>query len=312
MLKKLVCLTSVLSLLVSPIFNTRVQATPSKSLSSETYYLGGKVVLIENELDNPYVVNTLDKCVFRINDIIKEIYIDDMPYDCKTPKDLDIISNQKVETVSVVILRDNKEINLNINPLEFKKALFTNKRSILGTITAIKEDGSFIGLGHASKIGGNLVPIKKAKVLDIGSVKFLKGKGLNIGSLVTDQIGEEIGYVDYMDSNGIGGVLTNKEAISNKKIETGSIKKGQAYIYCINPTTYKHDYHEINIVGINDKSIVFEVVDNDIKEKLNGIVGGMSGSPVIQDGKLVGSVKAGMILNKKCGVITDINDMKND
>ncbi|MBO4937273.1 MAG: SpoIVB peptidase, partial [Clostridia bacterium] len=81
-------------------------------------------------------------------------------------------------------------------------------------------------------------------------------------------------------------------------IELGSrfaVKPGKAYIRTQADGTGVKDY-EIKIIKAvkqkraSEKSIVFKVVDKNLLTLTNGIVQGMSGSPIIQDGRLVGSV----------------------
>ena len=92
--------------------------------------------------------------------------------------------------------------------------------------------------------------------------------------------------------------IDNNELSSDDKemIEVASIDEielGKAYIYTVVEGIKKEKF-EINILKIekdtNTKNILFEIKDNDLLDKTGGIVKGMSGSPIIQNDKLIGAV----------------------
>ena len=85
---------------------------------------------------------------------------------------------------------------------------------------------------------------------------------------------------------------------SSKAIEVASrneIKLGEAKILCTleNNKTEEYDI-EIQKIDLNNndnnKSMIIKITDKDLLEKTNGIIQGMSGSPIIQNGKLIGAV----------------------
>ena len=78
-------------------------------------------------------------------------------------------------------------------------------------------------------------------------------------------------------------------------IPIGTAKEGKAYILCTlegdTIEQFEIDIAKVNRRRISDvKNMVVKVTDPDLLEKTGGIVQGMSGSPIIQDGKLVGAV----------------------
>ena len=87
-------------------------------------------------------------------------------------------------------------------------------------------------------------------------------------------------------------VLNDKEDI--KILPKSKIKEGKAYICCTLDDNIKSMYEiEIQKVILNstgNKNMIIKILDNKLLEKTGGIVQGMSGSPIIQDGKLVGAV----------------------
>lgn len=168
----------------------------------------------------------------------------------------------------------------------------------IGTMTYIKKD-SFGGLGHG--------------IYDMDTGKLLKIKG---GFLLTPQIysikkgksgtpGEIVGSIEYKEENIIGSIKKNTEKgiygtvsdTESKAYEIGyrqDVKKGKAYI--LSNLTGSMKKYEIRISKVvpSDtdvlKSMEIEVTDKRLLNLTNGIIQGMSGSPIIQDGKLIGAV----------------------
>lgn len=93
---------------------------------------------------------------------------------------------------------------------------------------------------------------------------------------------------------------------------TNEVKRGKAYIYTTLPTGMK-DYIEINILSTQefDTHISFVIEDEEFMETYGGILKGMSGSPIIQNGKLIGGLAAGL-RNSNVGYFSTIERMQPD
>ena len=120
-----------------------------------------------------------------------------------------------------------------------------------------------------------------------------------------------IGDINKYSEYGVKGKL--KESTFNDKnaLEVTRPKKGKAYIYCKSPVTNEKKLHEIEITKIYEDGAKIKVKDKELKEYRGGVIGGMSGSPVIQDGKLVGGIRSSFIYNHKIGFISNIDYMLN-
>ena len=89
----------------------------------------------------------------------------------------------------------------------------------------------------------------------------------------------------------------DKNPSAAEPVELGfrqEIKKGKAKILCSidgkEPESYDILIEQINLAGGSEHDMVVKITDTDLLEKTGGIVQGMSGSPIIQNGRLVGAV----------------------
>ena len=120
---------------------------------------------------------------------------------------------------------------------------------------------------------------------------------------------EEIGIIDTNNRFGIFGTLNNLTSDKYQLIEVGNIsdvKEGVAYITTVLEGNKKETF-EIEIIEVNNqfyediKGIKFKVTDEDLIARTGGIIQGMSGSPIVQEGKLVGAVSHVLINDSTIG-----------
>ena len=213
-------------------------------------------------------------------------------------------SNTQVE---ITILRQGEYCRYHVTPevdsLHKQKRLGLSIRedvSGIGTVTYVRKDGRYGALGHTitdeSGVGKLLTQgnIYKASILSV-----LKGRGGRAGELqgIFSSSSEAIGTVDKNTNFGIFGD-TNLIKYKLPVVTLGTkddVKVGKAYIY----STVYGDFpkrYEIEIQKVNDqcspkeKSMIIKVTDENLLRITNGIVQGMSGSPIVQEGKLIGAV----------------------
>ena len=223
-------------------------------------------------------------------------------------EDIDRILNgdKKGDEIQLEYIRQGKTYTALVIPQKdmlsgkYKLGLWVkNSTNGIGTLTYVKADGRFGAVGHAITDGN--APLSKSQTGDVYNAKFLgatKGARNSPGEVKAsiEWSKGSIGKVDTNSQYGIFGELKTKT--TNEPIELGSrfaVKPGKAYIRTQADGTGVKDY-EIKIIKAvkqkraSEKSIVFKVVDKNLLTLTNGIVQGMSGSPIIQDGRLVGSV----------------------
>ena len=168
----------------------------------------------------------------------------------------------------------------------------------IGTITFIKDDLSFGALGHPIVEGENqrLVKINSGEVYScnvIGVNRGERGKAGEIrGYFIEDA---PIGTVDENLPEGIFGKITDKQFVSElKKLTVGTAKPGKASIFTTvegtKPVEYEISIVKVDALAAGNKNLVIKITDDKLLEKTGGILQGMSGSPIVQGGKIVGAV----------------------
>lgn len=223
----------------------------------------------------------------------------------------DVVNTVQVtqkDTVKIVVERGGKEVSVDIKP---RKNDETGKRQLgvmlkdssagIGTVTFVEDDGlSFAGLGHGicSSSDGKLLKIENGYISDVTITDICKGKSGAPGELRGNIDVEKCGKLISNTEVGIYGIFTEPPEELNEKIEIadkGDVHTGKATILCTLDDNKRNEY-EIEISQIQHitdsktKNFVIKVTDKELLSKTGGIVQGMSGSPIIQDGKLVGAV----------------------
>lgn len=238
------------------------------------------------------------------------------------------IANEKVDNVSKISEILNKEENngkdLTIkgirNNLEFEtqiKPLFDTKSkkyklgvwvrddaSGIGTITYINSSNRFGALGHpiCDSETKSAIKLKEGELFNCSVLGVNKGVSGAPGELkgFFMQGKNEQGIIEKNNDFGIFGTINNESNFLKdyNEIEVGSrisAKPGKAKIRCCLDGNKVEEF-DVEIIKTNyqnfsnSKSMVLRVTDKDLIERTGGIVQGMSGSPIIQNGKLIGAV----------------------
>ena len=230
-----------------------------------------------------------------------------------------IIQNNGESEIKLSVLRDNVTIETLLTPVKscldntYKIGLWVRDSSAgIGSLTFYNEDtGDFAGLGHGicDVDTGELMPLMHGDIVKAHIAGITKGEKGNPGELkgyFSDY--NPIGTLSANTNTGIYGTL-NSAPIDNEKIAVAmkqQVKTGSAKVL----TTISGetpDYYEIEITNVNynencpTKNMVITIKDERLLEATGGIVQGMSGSPIIQDGKLVGAVTHVFINDSKKG-----------
>lgn len=218
-----------------------------------------------------------------------------------------IISSSNGKSIKLKVRRDNVIFSTTLSPVscdstQYRIGIWVRDSSAgIGTMTFYDDDtGCFAGLGHGicDSDAGTILPLLSGDIVTAQISGITKSTAGSAGSLR--------GY--FADDMAIGTILTNSERgvfgkaekapIENNEIPIAwkqNIHTGEAKILStIDGNTPKYYSAWIESVSRNDnqetKNMVIHVTDEELLNKAGGIVQGMSGSPIIQDGKLVGAV----------------------
>lgn len=211
------------------------------------------------------------------------------------------------KSFSITYLRNEKENKTDVTPVyyndagEYKIGVWV-KDSVagIGTLTFINPDTKqFAALGHgvSDSDTGVLVNIDDGSISGCSVSSVIKGERGYPGEIKGVFSGEDIGNINMNVTSGIYGEIKSlpddcKKVITAQKDE---VQEGDAVI-CSNVLdgTFREFSAVIERVrkqdGNDTKGLIIKVTDKELLAKTGGIVQGMSGSPIVQNGKLVGAV----------------------
>ena len=209
------------------------------------------------------------------------------------------------KTINFMVLRNGmkRKVNLKLvkdNDNVLKTGLYVkDKINGIGTLTYIDPKSRVFGaLGHEILESNTIskFEIKDGKIYDAyvsGIVKSRNGKAGEKNAVYNKD--DVYGVVEANEISGIFGKyskdISNMDVIKVGKVD--DITMGKAYIRTVIDNDKVEDF-EINIINLDTnsktKNILFEITDKRLLERTGGVVQGMSGSPIVQDNKIIGAV----------------------
>lgn len=219
------------------------------------------------------------------------------------------IENCKGRSLNLGIRRDEKIYEVQIEPLKDKKGEYKlgiwvrDNAQGIGTLTFADENGYFGALGHGINDADttNLMEMKdgglyKADIISI--TKGTKGDPGELTGVIAYSNNYKLGEIYQNTKAGVYGVL-NTETIEKQESSVPialkqEVEKGEAKMLCTisnEPELFDIEITAIHLENDNvNRGLEITVTDERLLNITGGIVQGMSGSPIIQDGKLIGAV----------------------
>ena len=223
----------------------------------------------------------------------------------------EMISNAQEKTMVFTVNRGGQAITFNVKPVfstsdkSYKTGIWIRDNAAgIGTITYIDpESGEFGGLGHGvcDSDTGELIPMSYGSISGVTLTSITKGKAGSPGELSGYFSSEYSGTLVKNTNAGVFGLL-DKSALEKSFALTeplsialrNEVKEGAAQIISSNGeggcALYDVTISSIDKSGSKSRNFVVKVTDPDLLALTGGIVQGMSGSPIIQNGKLIGAV----------------------
>lgn len=284
-------------------------------------YASGKIIGIYEQTAGVLVVDTAmvkdkenNECFptkgkLKSGDYINSIDGKDI---CRKEDIVKLVENSNGKSMLINFNRGNKVHNVRVTPImtsENKYAIglwVKDDMAGIGTMTCYDSNGNFIALGHGIGNGtnGELLSVQNGCIYDMdlsGVTKGEKGVPGELSGIIYYGRKTKLGVLNKNCDLGIYGTLEDEELkeytscdiryeIAYKK----EIKKDRAFI--LSGISGRIEKYDIEIIDTNckakdeNKGIYIKVTDERLLEKSGGIVQGMSGSPIIQDGRIIGAV----------------------
>ncbi|MBO5411953.1 MAG: SpoIVB peptidase [Clostridia bacterium] len=238
----------------------------------------------------------------------------------------EIVNKSQGKTQKFQIERENECFEVCIQPLKDKISnrykigvLVRDSVSGIGTITYVEKDsGRFGALGHSVTMENKReLQIANGTVYHcniVGVSKGLRGKAGELrGMFLSDQC---FGVADKLCDCGIFGTISkhwNTDEMTLISASSTDATMGNAYIYStVNGVETKR--YEIEIVKVDkrnkeNKNYVVKITDKELINQTGGIVQGMSGSPIIQNNKLIGAITHVFLNDPTRGYGIDVETM---
>jgi len=285
----------------------------------DVVYLGGEPIGLYLQTDGVMIIDTgeVTDANGQITDPASELVragdyivkINNVPVSSKDQL-VFLVQKYGSEPIQMQTRRGSKLIDLQITPSRqsdgtYKLGIWVRDDTQgIGTLTYTRQDGTFGALGHG------ISDVDTSKLLTCNGGTLYKA---DIWGIVKGEEGEPgglCGMIHYEEANELGSILKNSDCgiygtcnelmrseYQSQTIEVGykqEIVTGAAQIYT--NVDGEAQYYDINILEISynenwgNKGLIIEVTDPELLKLTGGIIQGMSGSPIIQNGKLVGAV----------------------
>ena len=299
---------------VIPFKDVKVKHTTAKEVyvsgAAVGIYMQTKGVLI---IDTGEILSESGETEEPARDIVKPgdyiVAFNQNRIQCKQDL-LEDLADLDGESVTLKVRRGKETIPLSLTPVKDEEGKYKlgiwvrDDTQGIGTLTYVDEEGRFGALGHGiSDVDtGELLSIADGNLYDaqiLGIRKGEKGNPGELSGLIRYEAGNILGEISENRKNGIFGTMEASQLknMNLEKVPIGykqDLKTGPASVFCCTDGEVKEYAAEITRIDLNhedsNKSFVIQITDKELLEKTGGIVQGMSGSPVLQNGKLFGAV----------------------
>ena len=301
-------------------------------VEEQKVYVSGKIVGIYTECEGVFVIDTCKienengELVNPAKESVKTgdyiLAINGVDLVCKEDV-AECVKQSGGKSLKLTISRNGEIMTVSVKPVKAKTGEYMlgiwvkDDLAGIGTLTYVSQTGEFGTLGHGMANGENgqllevdggdlyaseVIGIEKGKVGDAGELKGVISYGniYHLGDVTSNKDSGVYGEFDTDDLTDYFEWGELYEVAYKQEIEVGPAQivseiSGKREVYDIKITYV--DYLALN----SNKGLYIEVTDPDLLELTGGIVQGMSGSPIIQNGKLVGAVTHVLINDPKSG-----------
>ena len=288
----------------------KTKVVPMGNLIGAKLYTSGVLVVGMSEIQGddqqkhkPYEGSGIEE-----GDMIVEM---DSKKIANTDELVETVNSSKGKVIQIKYVRNDETITTSIQPIksednEYKLGLWVRDAAAgVGTLTFYEPStGKFAALGHGivdvdtgdiiniangELVTSNLVAIKKGEKGTPGEIKGSIDSGVTIGNISKNTNFGVFGLVSNKNNLNLNGAKEYEVALRSE------ILTGEAEIICELENEKKEQYKiEISKIytsnNYDNKSMMIKITDERLLQKTGGIIQGMSGSPIIQNGKFVGAI----------------------
>ncbi len=288
----------------------KTKVVPMGNLIGAKLYTSGVLVVGMSEIQGddqqkhkPYEGSGIEE-----GDMIVEM---DSKKIANTDELVETVNNSKGKEIQIKYVRNDETITTSIQPIksednEYKLGLWVRDAAAgVGTLTFYEPStGKFAALGHGivDVDTGDIIKIANGELVTSNLVAIKKGEKGAPGEIKGSiDYGVTIGNISKNTNFGVFGLVSNKNNLNlngAKEYEVAlrsEIQTGEAEIICELENGKKEQYKiEISKIytsnNYDNKSMMIKITDERLLQKTGGIIQGMSGSPIIQNGKFVGAI----------------------
>ena len=288
----------------------KTKVVPMGNLIGAKLYTSGVLVVGMSEIQGddqqkhkPYEGSGIEE-----GDMIVEM---DSKKIANTDELVETVNSSKGKVIQIKYVRNDETITTSIQPIksednEYKLGLWVRDAAAgVGTLTFYEPStGKFAALGHGivdvdtgdiiniangELVTSNLVAIKKGEKGTPGEIKGSIDSGVTIGNISKNTNFGVFGLVSNKNNLNLNGAKEYEVALRSE------IQTGEAEIICELENEKKEQYKiEISKIytsnNYDNKSMMIKITDERLLQRTGGIIQGMSGSPIIQNGKFVGAI----------------------
>lgn len=305
--------SKILSIILVIIFAFSIIIIPAEAKVSEVYiggesfglklYCKGVMVLrLERFKSSSGLVCPAEKSGIKVNDIITKTNGERIT---GNERFSEIIKSSNGKTLNLEVLRNNQTIRLKLKAQKNSRGVYYSGMWIrdscagLGTISYYNPDNMTYGaLGHGicDIDTGGLMQSDSGEIISANVTSVQKSQNSSIGTLNGYFTNTKIGTISRNTPLGIYGNLTQipDKAKKYKIADTSELRIGEAIMYSTirgeSPQKYKIEIVEICSNKYSNRNMVVRITDERLLNETGGIVQGMSGSPIVQNGKFAGAL----------------------
>lgn len=234
-----------------------------------------------------------------------------------------IVNKSNGKDLKITILRNGTIFTSNIKPIQaknkdYKLGLWVKDAATgVGTMSfyePVSQGFAVLGHGITDSDTDTLINIDYGELVTSRVISIQKGKKESPGEIKGTILNQQtIGTVNKNTQFGIYGSLENLTSLNidtSSKIPVASrdeIKVGEAKVLCSVDSDNKAEEYSVEIEKIyldndyNNKSMLIRITDEKLIEKTGGIIRGLSGAPIIQNGKFIGAITNVLVSNPEVG-----------